>query len=88
MFAAYGNAMRTMDNKLGPRATGTTAYGRDFSAGFWAGLLQCVIVTPSDMVKCRLQVQNTAAAAGAIQPQYTGVAHCLRLVRHAKWVKH
>ena len=39
-----------------------------------AGLVNCVIVTPVELVKCRLQVQTEACIKNSF---YTGIVDCL-----------
>ena len=50
-----------------------TNYSHLFVAGLWGGLLQCVVITPTELVKCRLQIQNDAA--GPVK--YRSSWHCM-----------
>jgi len=60
MFAAYGNAMRTLDTVMGPDAPGETSHLKVTIAGAWGGFLQCFVTTPVELVKCRQQVVQTS----------------------------
>jgi solute carrier family 25 (mitochondrial carnitine/acylcarnitine transporter), member 20/29 len=60
MFAAYGNAMRTLDSALGPDPPGETSHLKVTLAGAWGGFLQCFVTTPTELIKCRQQVVQTA----------------------------
>ena len=60
-FGAYGNGMRTLDRYLakptGERARlireeGRPQYWRLMLAGTWAGLVQCVVSVPTELVSC------------------------------------
>lgn len=46
-------------------------YAHLFVAGFWAGLVQCVVSTPTELLKCKLQVQTGGKAL------YSGPWHCM-----------
>lgn len=62
MFGAYGNMYRFLGQFFDPNGeahvTGQrdTSLGRIAIAGGWAGFLQCFIMTPSELIKCKLQV--------------------------------
>ena len=61
VFGTRGSASRTLDS-LFPRraedlATGRPSYWRTGLAATWAGLCQCVVATPVELAKCRMQVQ-------------------------------
>lgn len=80
MFAAYGHATRFInDDTNGMQVISAVPYGAICVAGAWAGLLQCVVVTPTELVKCKLQVQG--ATSGPTR-QYSGPLDCFRKVGH------
>lgn len=61
VFGTRGSAARTLD-ALFPRraedlAAGRPSYWRVALSATWAGLCQCVVATPVELAKCRLQVQ-------------------------------
>lgn len=73
VFAAYGGGMRLLDGAYPPqRAEGgdEPSYWRHFVAGTAAGAVQCVVTTPSDHIKCQLQVQ--VGQAGRAGNLYSG----------------
>lgn len=74
VFGAYGHAMRFLETMDTPTID-AIPYGDTCVAGAWAGLLQCVIVTPTELVKCKLQVQTPKSV-----PFYDGPMDCLRQV--------
>jgi hypothetical protein len=45
-----------------------------FMAGSFGGLLQCLVLVPADLVKCKLQVDH----AGGGKPTYAGNIDCIR----------
>jgi hypothetical protein len=45
-----------------------------FMAGSFGGLLQCLVLVPADLVKCKLQVDH----AGGGKPTYAGTIDCIR----------
>jgi solute carrier family 25 carnitine/acylcarnitine transporter 20/29 len=91
VFGTRGSASRTLDS-LFPRraedlATGRPSYWRTGLAATWAGLCQCVVATPVELAKCRMQVQanpvkmhlpgstpGAAAAAAAVPMASCGAA--------------
>ena len=78
MFAAYGHATRFINDEAnGLQSINSVPYGAICVAGAWAGLLQCVVVTPTELVKCKLQVQG---ATGGAQRMYQGPLDCFRKV--------
>jgi hypothetical protein len=76
VFGARGNAARILEEWC-PRpreevGSGVPSYWRGAVAACWAGTAQLVLCVPSEVVKCKLQVQSTpivpaaaAASAGA-----------------------
>eukprot|EP01138_Halocafeteria_seosinensis_P014302 gb/GECG01014602.1/.p1 GENE.gb/GECG01014602.1/~~gb/GECG01014602.1/.p1 ORF type:complete len:358 (+),score=26.08 gb/GECG01014602.1/:1-1074(+) len=53
VFAGYGQAMRYMETVEPSTGINTLRLG---VAGAWGGLLQCIIATPSELIKCQQQV--------------------------------
>ncbi len=70
-FAGYGQGMRMLESAFGPppRAERAgagwldSATTRAYLAGCWGGVLQCVVVTPVEYVKC--QAQATRHSVGS-----------------------
>jgi solute carrier family 25 (mitochondrial carnitine/acylcarnitine transporter), member 20/29 len=74
-FAGYGQGMRALEAALGP-TTRSSAPGRPggwlssettraYLAGCWGGVLQCVVVTPVEYIKC--QAQATRHSIGSLE---------------------
>jgi len=57
------------------------SYPRLFAAGCWAGLVQCLVCTPVELVKCKLQNQKDG------KPLYTGTWDCLRKMVQANGLR-
>jgi len=62
VFGAYGNMNRILE-KYFPRSeleikSLVPSYSRLFVAGAWAGTVQCLVATPVELIKCKLQVQG------------------------------
>lgn len=53
VFAGYGQAMRFMETASPSDGISSTRLG---IAGAWGGLLQCIVATPSELIKCQQQV--------------------------------
>lgn len=90
-FGAYGN-MRRMLESVFPIAERKSKfreappYFHLYTAGCWAGLAQCVVASPVELVKCKLQVQREAAVLG-VAPRYAGPWDCLKqLIRANGWL--
>jgi solute carrier family 25 carnitine/acylcarnitine transporter 20/29 len=81
-FGAYGNMRRILEGvfpipERQLKVREPPPYFHLCSAGCWAGLAQCVIASPVELVKCKLQIQRDATIAG-VTPRYTGPWDCLR----------
>lgn len=81
VFGAYGQMMRALDTWRPtpvpvPGVTTKPDYVKLYAAGTWAGLIQCFIATPVELVKCKLQVQ--VEAASSTKAQYTGPWDCIK----------
>ena len=51
---------------------------RNILAGGFAGLVQCLVLVPTDLVKCKLQVHGGASTGNKpAAPVYNGVMHCV-----------
>lgn len=89
MFAGYGFMWRFLEKRdIGVRSQSAARESfflpdapRVFMAGAFAGLLQTIVVTPTDLIKCRLQVQEGAHtspfACGRAAVQANGFFHGL-----------
>ncbi|KAK9834891.1 hypothetical protein WJX81_006826 [Elliptochloris bilobata] len=71
-FHAYGVACRHFAG--GPDPTTPLTYPEVYAAGAFAGLVQCAVSTPVDLLKIRQQLQRVAAGA----PGYVGPLRLLR----------
>lgn len=87
VFGAYGNMTRILDDYYppAPKVTGVTTrpeYGKLYAAGSWAGVIQCVIATPAELIKCKLQVQvgdgTGEANKGSGRVAYKGPWDCAK----------
>lgn len=70
--------IRTSSDGSGSGANASTVtpnYGRLFVAGTVAGFIQSFISSPAELVKCRMQIQNTTSGA---KPLYASSWDCLR----------
>jgi solute carrier family 25 (mitochondrial carnitine/acylcarnitine transporter), member 20/29 len=59
MFMAYGNAIRTLDDVMGPDGPDETSHLKITLAGAWGGLLQSFITTPVELFKNRMQMPGS-----------------------------
>jgi len=67
VFGAYGNMNRLLE-KYFPRSEQeirslVPSYSRLFVAGAWAGTVQCLVATPVELIKCKLQVQGSSVVS-------------------------
>ncbi|CAN0234265.1 unnamed protein product, partial [Phaeothamnion confervicola] len=53
-FSTYAETMRHICNDRDSRAI---VHAKEFAAGCFAGGVQCALLTPAELVKCKLQVQ-------------------------------
>ncbi|TMW56641.1 hypothetical protein Poli38472_006651 [Pythium oligandrum] len=68
MFATYERTLRLIDdNAQSPKLSSV------FTAGLVGGFFQCTAVTPTELIKCRLQVQD-----GHESSHYRGPADCVK----------
>jgi solute carrier family 25 carnitine/acylcarnitine transporter 20/29 len=105
VFGARGNAARILEEWM-PRPreeveSGIPSYWRGAVAACWAGTAQLVLCVPSEVVKCKLQVQSTpivpataAASASAApsvaafaEPIYKGSWDCTKQIYHAGGIR-
>lgn len=73
IFSSYGSSSRYWDEHFANQTTleeeeetGHDPWQKAFLCGSFAGLVQCVVICPSEHVKCRLQVQHGKGAADNI----------------------
>lgn len=78
VFAGYGSGLRWLDRWDGTESGRRPSVLRLGLAGAYGGLLQCVVATPTELVKCQLQVQRLKA-------RYHGPWDCVKKVRQG-WV--
>ncbi|EWM25764.1 solute carrier family 25 member 45 [Nannochloropsis gaditana] len=72
VFTSYNETM-TLIKKTDPEARKRPTYEQVFLAGSVAGALQCSVLTPSELIKCRLQTDMT-------RPRSQGLLSCIREV--------
>lgn len=61
---------------LEPEATRSTPSNMNaFLAGSFGGLLQCFALSPSDLIKCKMQVDSSSPTQ---KPQFNSVTDCVR----------
>jgi len=86
VFGAKGNATRFLESNF-PRSqaaidSGRPCYWRGALGALWAGWFQCLVAVPVELIKCRLQVQQTpivkgiaaTAASTVVSPSPTAAA--------------
>jgi solute carrier family 25 carnitine/acylcarnitine transporter 20/29 len=73
IFSSYATSSRYWDNHFADstelqleQETGHDVWQKAFCCGSFAGLVQCVIICPTEHVKCRLQIQHGRGAADNI----------------------
>jgi len=81
-FGAYGNMRRVLEGMFpipsrNSKVREAPPYFHLYVAGCWAGLAQCVVASPVELVKCKLQIQRDATVAG-VPVRYSGPWDCLR----------
>ncbi|KAF0975442.1 hypothetical protein FDP41_005436 [Naegleria fowleri] len=79
IFGVYGNTMRALDEYRGRNRGVITSdflyYGDVFIAGSFAGLVNCPICSPLELVKTRLQIQDQSKLE-MTKRYYTGPLDC------------
>ena len=60
VFGAYGNASRYLEGAA-PWLNDMSKYGIPTVAGMWGGFLQCVVIAPTELIKCKLQACSLCA---------------------------
>lgn len=68
MFSVYERTLRQLDDSPQKPALTSVMY-----AGLFGGFCQTIAVTPTDLIKCRLQVQD-----GHASNQYRGPVDCIK----------
>ena len=70
IFSSYGSSSRYWDEHFASKSTfdeeeetGHDPWQKAFVCGSFAGLMQCIVICPSEHIKCRLQVQHGKGAA-------------------------
>lgn len=93
VFGAKGHAGRVLDQHF-PRterekALDRPAYWRGAVASTWGGALQCVVVVPTELVKCKMQVQSSSGALALPggEPHFKGSIHCARYILKTRGVR-
>lgn len=71
VFGGYGYTSRFLDDNLAPLPDGELSYTRISLSAAAAGSVQTVVACPTELVKCKLQVQSTTV-------QYAGPVDCFR----------
>jgi solute carrier family 25 (mitochondrial carnitine/acylcarnitine transporter), member 20/29 len=73
IFSSYGASSRYWEEHFATQRslkeeeeTGHDPWQKSFFCGSFAGLVQCVVICPSEHVKCRLQIQHGAGTAHII----------------------
>lgn len=83
VFGAYGSAQRWIDNRWPiteeQKNSRRPRFDRLFAAGAWAGAVQCVVASPVELVKVKLQMQMDALP-GQATTNYKGSWDCARQV--------
>jgi hypothetical protein len=75
VFASYAQMQRFLDT-VSPRPHGVQSTYRDLGlCALWAGLVQTVVATPVELIKCKMQMQGLGD-----RPSYTGPIDCIRKV--------
>lgn len=100
LFTAYGNMIRTLENKFGfDKSTHNITSSSNpaasshlttiFLAGAWAGILQSSITSPTELIKCRLQVAITQSklSTNGIQPTNPTSLSVLRSLYHTSGLR-
>lgn len=81
IFSCYGAGLRFQGYSTAEDEGSATPLSAICAAGMFAGFVQTFILVPSDLIKCKLQVQ-VSRAAGASDPVYAGPLDCMhRIVR-------
>jgi Mitochondrial carrier protein len=70
VFTGDTMAIRMIEPSLKPHELPSLKAG--FAAGFMGGILQCLVLVPTDNIKCRLQVQTKIRPATFLSPSSSG----------------
>ena len=92
VFSSYGFAKDVMQSTE-PQEILTTRQA--MAAGAFTGLCNTVIVTPVELIKCRLQAQGRALTSVVVSPsssssviQYRGTIDCIQHILHLEGTHH
>lgn len=56
-------------------STNSLSHAEEYISGSCGGFLQCIVLVPSDVVKCRMQIDNISNSTGA--PKMNGIMDCI-----------
>ena len=78
IFSCYGAGLRFQGYSTAEGEGSAAPFSAVCAAGMFAGFVQTFILVPSDLIKCKLQVQ--VSGAGAVEPAYAGPIDCARRI--------
>ncbi|OQR98504.1 carrier superfamily protein [Achlya hypogyna] len=79
VFSTYESAKSFLLNRR-DNHNGILTNNEAMLAGAWAGLMNSVVVTPVELVKCHLQAQGEAIATHANEIKFTGTLDCVKKI--------
>ncbi|EQC31731.1 hypothetical protein SDRG_10522 [Saprolegnia diclina VS20] len=79
VFSTYESAKSFLLNRR-ENHNGVLTNNEAMLAGAWAGLMNSVVVTPVELVKCHLQAQGEAIATHANEIKFNGTMDCVKKI--------
>ena len=81
-FAGEGLALKYLepDIKLSSKEMSSKTVANVFVAGCFGGFLQCLVLSPTDLIKCKMQVDGQMKDGK--KNMYTGSIDCIRSIYH------
>lgn len=80
VFGTYGQAKTFLQSRHLDQTTPLTPM-EAMLAGAWAGFINTVVITPVELIKCRLQAQGGAIGSVA---KYNGTIDCIRKIAQSQ----
>jgi len=85
VFSSYGTSSRVYDHYFTPPANNKQSqsqrdpWQKSFLCGSFAGAVQCLVICPTEHLKCRLQIQGNSSN-NPKKPKYNGPLHLAKQI--------
>eukprot|EP00586_Coscinodiscus_wailesii_P019480 CAMPEP_0172504026 /NCGR_PEP_ID=MMETSP1066-20121228/174681_1 /TAXON_ID=671091 /ORGANISM="Coscinodiscus wailesii, Strain CCMP2513" /LENGTH=399 /DNA_ID=CAMNT_0013280015 /DNA_START=124 /DNA_END=1323 /DNA_ORIENTATION=- len=83
VFSSFGYSSRLWDGHFGVvEGEGSADWRKNFICGSFAGLVNCLLICPTEHIKCRLQVQGSGN-----HPSYRGPLHVISSIYSSQGIR-